>query len=717
MNVPNENEELLDQVILDRYRIVRLLGVGGMGAVFEAQHVNLPKKYAVKSMQPPAHATGAARQEMVERFNREAKLCASVKHPNLVEVTDFGESEGGLYIVMEYIQGRDLSMLLKQRDTFDERECLRIIRAATAAVGALHAKGILHRDLKPANIMIEDNTQRIVLTDLGIAKDLHAESGLTENILGTPAYMAPEQMNNASQATPAADIYGLGATFYAMLAAQPPFTGDTAYKVIAEAIEARQTYRSLADLAQRRDGLSLSPEIAALSGDMTAFDQAARIQTTAEVERRIASLLEGKPARDAPDDREAGQQKRTDQLIIAPGNPMSAPTPATAPSAPTPATAPLSARPDARLNVLAALSDPEEEFEDDQTRSSLTKLISVAAVILVVAVCAAAALLGLPGVLAKEDSNAKPSPSRAPANAAGAKKKGGSQVEISRPVSVSAPPLSVHELPAALRIALPGADDLELVRVPPGKFRIGSEDGDKDERPSREVEITQPYYIGRYEVTVAQFAAYLNEAQVSDVADAAAMMLEYADQKWRPLPDCRSKPIVSITHSQARAFCRRLSKRTDLDVSLPGEVEWEYAARGPAAPVYPWGDEWSANRCHSIGQTSLADVGSYASGRSWCGAEDMAGNVFEWCADRYSDRRYRTLPPKDPPIKGVGSSDGQRVIRGGCFGMSDKGTYRAAFRQGAEGRVGELGFRVMVRATQAVLKYAEQPKETRAGGN
>lgn len=706
MNVPDENEKLLGQVVLDRYRIVRLLGTGGMGAVFEAQHVNLPKKYAVKAMQPPVYATREMREQMVERFNREAKLCASVKHPNLVEVTDFGTSEGGLYIVMEYVQGRDLASLLKQRDMFDERECLRIIRAASAAVGALHAKGILHRDLKPANIMIEDKTRRIVLADLGIAKDLHGEHGLTENILGTPAYMAPEQMGNASQVTKASDIYGLGATLYAMLSGHAPFRGETAYDVIAKAVEARQDFHSLADVAQRRDRLALPPEIASLLDGMTAFDPAKRIQMIEEVERRICVLLESKPANEAHEDREAAQEKRPDQLVIAPGDPA---------SAPTPATAPLSARSDARQKVLAALSDPEEEIDDDQTRSSPAKLIVAATAIAIIV--AAAALLGLPDTLAKEDSNAKPSPSRAPANAAGAARKRGSQVETPGPVSASSPPLSIDEIPAALSILLPGADDLELVRVPPGKFRIGSEDGDKDERPSREVEITQPYYIGRYEVTVAQFAAYLNEAQVSDVTDAEAMMLEYADPQWRPLPDCRGKPIVSITHSQARAFCRWLSKRTDLDVRLPGEVEWEYAARGPAAPAYPWGDEWSPNRCHSIDQPSLADVGSYVSGRSWCGAEDMAGNVFEWCADRYSARRYRTLPPKDPPIKGVGSSDGLRVIRGGCFGNSDPMVYRAAFRQGAEGRVGELGFRVMVRATQAVLKYAEQPKETRAGGN
>jgi formylglycine-generating enzyme required for sulfatase activity len=191
------------------------------------------------------------------------------------------------------------------------------------------------------------------------------------------------------------------------------------------------------------------------------------------------------------------------------------------------------------------------------------------------------------------------------------------------------------------------------------------------------------------------------------------MGLARRDRAYEPAQGQDRKPVRAVSHAWARTFCRWLSRRTGMKVALPGEVEWEYAARGPQSPVYPWGDDWDDdNAC--AGASAPDDVGSHPSGRSWCGADDMAGNVFEWCADRWEPDRYKRLQPRDPPPIGAGSSAGLRVIRGGCYGNDGK-LCASAYRNAISGSGVDpaLGFRVMISATGAVMKYdIAAPHET-----
>ena len=141
---------------------------------------------------------------------------------------------------------------------------------------------------------------------------------------------------------------------------------------------------------------------------------------------------------------------------------------------------------------------------------------------------------------------------------------------------------------------------------------------------------------------------------------------------------------------------------TKLIVELPGEVEWEYAARGPQSRIYPWGDEWENDRCHAEDEDGPTAVGSYPDGKSWCGAEDMAGNVFEWCADRIKqgEKPYIRLRNRDPSVKGAGNSRGLRVIRGGGYGNDDY-VCRASYRNGV---AGDQGDRSLGRCTDAMIE-------------
>ena len=254
---------------------------------------------------------------------------------------------------------------------------------------------------------------------------------------------------------------------------------------------------------------------------------------------------------------------------------------------------------------------------------------------------------------------------------------------------------------------------MELVKVMPGTFRIGSEDGADDERPTREITLTKPFYVGRFEVTVGQFVAFLNHGGYKKKmrrTDMAKAGIIYRDKTYEAASDdVKDQPIVTVSHEMARAFCKWLTETNSakLTVELPGEVEWEYAARGPQSRVYPWGDEWEDGLCHTGDEDGPTAVGSYLDGKSWCGAEDMSGNVWEWCADRYDKRRYVQLRNKNPSVKGAGNSRDLRVIRGGGYGNDDY-ICRASYRNGMAGNQGDpsLGFRVKLRASRAMLLKA-----------
>ena len=226
------------QVISERYRIVRLLGQGGMGAVYAAEDGEFGGELvALKTILAP----GKNASRLLARFKKEVQLARRVAHPNVCRIFDVGYHVAGpgrsIFVSMEYIAGVPLKTVIQQKGRLNEREALEIIRDVAAALEATHAAGLIHRDVKSANVMIAED-DRAVLMDFGLACLSNPdadEPSLTKTgaIVGTPAYMAPEQIEGTAL-TPATDIYAFGMVIYEMVTGRLPYEGDTPMYILAK---------------------------------------------------------------------------------------------------------------------------------------------------------------------------------------------------------------------------------------------------------------------------------------------------------------------------------------------------------------------------------------------------------------------------------------------------------------------------------------------------
>jgi serine/threonine-protein kinase len=215
------------------YRIVDRLGEGGMGVVYRAVHSTLDREVALKVMRPEL----AQNERFVARFLREARTAARIDHPNVVTVYDAGVDNGYLFIAMRYVAGGDLAQAVKERGPMPQLDALLVIARCLAGLQAIRDGGLVHRDIKPANILLDrDGTPR--LADLGLARAIEADDQLSQagSVQGTPAFMSPEQARGAAQIDVRSDIYSLGATLYALLCGEPPFSGKSAYDTVAQVL-------------------------------------------------------------------------------------------------------------------------------------------------------------------------------------------------------------------------------------------------------------------------------------------------------------------------------------------------------------------------------------------------------------------------------------------------------------------------------------------------
>jgi serine/threonine protein kinase len=277
------------RLIIDKYRLDTLLARGGMGVIYVGTHLELERPVAIKLLLPNFDTEGQA----LERFRREARAIARIKHPNIVDIYDYGVlPEGEAYIVMELAQGETLHQHLKQMGRLSSAAALEIARQIAEGMDAAHSNGVVHRDLKPSNIVLateSDGRLRVKIVDFGIAKITQQLSSddatltATGTLVGTPRYMSPEQCAG-TEVDARSDIYSLGILLYEMLAGRPPFEGDTPVALALKHIH--EPPPPITD--QRND---VPPLLAQLVAETLLTNPAERPQSAREVAQRLAQLI------------------------------------------------------------------------------------------------------------------------------------------------------------------------------------------------------------------------------------------------------------------------------------------------------------------------------------------------------------------------------------------------------------------------------------------
>lgn len=278
-----------DRILAGRYLLKNPLGSGGMGEVYEAEHIALGTRLAIKIMHPHI----AAQPDYVRRFSREARAASLLKHPNVVQVLDFGQDQGLFYLVMEFLSGISLGRFLAHCTELPNlSEVAAIMDEILCALECAHAHGIVHRDLKPDNIFLAElEGKRIVkLLDFGLAhvedpKDQGPTLTKTDSIGGTPDFMSPEQCRSLAVG-PSADLYSAGCVLTAMLQLHPPFSGESAMDIISQ-------HMFLAPHALKRppDAEPVPPLLERLRLDLLAKSPEKRPADAASARLRLAEAM------------------------------------------------------------------------------------------------------------------------------------------------------------------------------------------------------------------------------------------------------------------------------------------------------------------------------------------------------------------------------------------------------------------------------------------
>jgi len=298
MTEPTERPSRVGEILADKYRIVRYLGEGGMGTVYEAQHAFVGRRFAVKIL----HTELTRADEMLERFTREARAAGALENENIASVIDFGHTGDGVpYIVMEYLVGEDLAKLLAREGQLPVPRAVNMIVQACRGLDAAHAAGVIHRDLKPENLFVckrGDGSDLLKLLDFGIAKLARPSAAggaagaafegpppsvtRSGTAMGTPYYMPPEQAKGAKDLDHRADIYALGVILYEALSGQRPHPGDSYNGILYHILT-----QPVVPLGSLRRGLA--PDLTDVVHRALAFDPSDRPGSAVELARALAA--------------------------------------------------------------------------------------------------------------------------------------------------------------------------------------------------------------------------------------------------------------------------------------------------------------------------------------------------------------------------------------------------------------------------------------------
>jgi serine/threonine protein kinase len=620
----------------NRYIIESLIGQGGMGAVYRAIDTRIVGRVcAIKEMSVlslPDHE----RPEAVQNFQQEAQLLATLKHPNLPQVHDFFQdgTSGRHYLVMDFVQGATLEeLLLQQGRPFTEQQVRTWGWQLCDVLHYLHNQSppVIFRDLKPQNIMLDQNGQ-LKLIDFGIARFFKVAKSKDTRAIGTIGYAPPEQ-HGRGQTDPRSDVYSLGATLWRLLTAQDP--ADDPYRLPGV----------------RRYNTAVSAELEAVIQRAMQLRPEDRFQSALEFRDALQPQV-GLPPPPPPPIR---LMLFVILLLLAGGGigwvVLNNPEPTSTPLPPTSASTVI-----ARVTSSAT---PAPTENGGVTSSP-------------------------PSLPTSEKDTLTPTPSHTP----------------SATPTFTQTPTPDTGLPPSLM----GVDGVEMVLVPAGDFIMGSTSDDVDtavalcsqsgnrcsrsdftnEMPQRTVYLSD-FYIDVTEITNDQYRACVNAGVCAAPSDSGAPDARYSVNNYYNRSQYGDYPVVRIRWEDARTYCQWAGEQ------LPTEAQWEKAARGTDGRIFPWGNNFNNNRANTEegGGDSLKPVGSYPDGRSPYGVYDMAGSVWEYVADWYSDTYYQNASNTDP----TGPSSGaDHVLRGGSYsdfkefarvtnrGTPHSGSIRSGFR-------------------------------------
>jgi serine/threonine-protein kinase len=599
-------------------RLVELLGEGGMGSVWIADHLGLETQVAVKFI-----CTDLVKREphLVSRFKQEALATAKIDSVHVVRVFDHGLTEDGTpYIVMELLKGSSLADWLDLSRKLSPRETRLLVTQVARLLGRAHSLGIIHRDIKPANLFLVDGDYDmfVKVLDFGVAKRQKkaGESVVTVDgaMVGTIEYMSPEQISAAKHVDGAADLWSLAVVAYECLTGQLPFLGDSVFNICSAIMGGKP-------IPPSRHNPDLPPEIDAWFAHALDPKLDNRYATADEFVSTFAMALGEDPASDqltATGAFRAVHISGLDPREVAPTTPserkgpsnsdrvQTATEPPSGPVSDEGSTLPFKGPPVPRRserNTMAAasasLSLPDERPTDRK------QTLAIAGAVLGLLAIGAVLVLSRRG----DSSAAAPSASA---------------------VSSSVPS-------AARSSAVPSASALvslreSMIEVPAGEYFVGCKAGSNkgcfdDEKPGHTVKLAR-FGLMRHEVTVK-----LYEACAANNKCAAA-------KKGDPCTFGSGKqehPINCVTWQEAHAFCAAHGVR------LPTEEEWEAAARGRESPDYPWGNDAPscertvmASTSAGCGTGGLLPIGSGRTDRSWIGVTDLGGSVREWTSSEYA---------------------------------------------------------------------------------
>jgi serine/threonine-protein kinase len=673
--------------MLGQYRVEAEIGRGGMGVVFRAVHVGIGQLAAVKVLlakrgDDPAY---------LRRFTNEARAVSRVDHPGLVKLFDFGETAGGVpYILMEHLAGdllrARLERLRRSGKTLDLVSATRVARQVASALATTHARGIVHRDLKPENLMlvVDDEApggERVKVLDFGIAHLTTERTTETApgTVIGTAAYMSPEQCAGDAQLDGRSDVYSLGVVLYEMLAGAPPFRGDFATLLRQHLLDPPKPLQIAAPQA--------SPEIAHLVARMLAKEPSRR-PDMAEVLDELRRC-EGGPPRDTDIEAEAshGAETSPDAATDEGSRPLhevttrsSSPSLDAATTVAEPTIAPSEAPP---IDPPAAMPAPPAPA----SRPRRAAPFAIAAVALIAGIFSVRALRPKPPLVALTDMVRL---------AGGTFEMGSTVVEI----------------------------DAECRRLGADCPRPLLD----REQPVREVTIS-PFQLDAHEVDNAAFAAWLEAIApsldvredrdshaprfldlragnllIADLSAGLSGVARTPDGHFAARAGQERKPVSLVTWDGASLYCRARGKR------LPTEAEWELAARGTTRRRFPWGND--APRCDGVAfdrakggacegrPQGAADVGTSPQDRTPEGIWDLGGNASEWVEDPFALPYY---PPcgacVDPRAEAsTAPGDDLRIRRGGAWPMPylmSRGATRARWKRSDV--LDGLGFRCATR--------------------